>query len=309
MATFHATHSIQLSGWSLAGHRDNPLTSGTFSWTGWSPSHFNGNISDIGTAGALDRGSDFFASSGNTFTGYFVTIGGQNFGIFSVGSLRVIPYNAAQFDITTAFPNTASSTTSFSASLTTAANCFLGGTRIVTPMGAQPVETLRPGDLIVTSEGAAIPALWIWQQPITNIFGLGTDRAPIRIAAHALGPNCPERDLMVTADHALWIDGFLIHAGALVNGTTIWPVPMADMPASFSYWHIETEAHSLIMAESCPVESFVPYTARSAYEDHAAYLAQYGHDRIIAELPLPRIGAARLVPAAIRARLDIARAA
>lgn len=306
---FHATHSVQLLNWTLSGHRDTPLSSGTLSWSGWSPTPFSGTVTDNQTPNALDRNGDFFGAQGNTFTGYHVNIGGQNFGIFQVGSMRVIPYNPAQFDITSVFPNAASSTVAFSPTLTTAANCFLTGTRIATPTGPRPIETLTPGEPLLGAEGHTIALRWIWRQPVARIVGLDDDRAPVRITAHAFAQGCQDSDLMLSRDHAIWIDGFLVTAGALVNGTSIRHVPMSDMPAQFTYWHLETDDHSLILAENCPAESFVPYTARSAHDGHGAYLARYGQDRVIAEMRLPRIGAARLVPAALRARLGIGHAA
>jgi hypothetical protein len=38
--------------------------------------------------------------------------------------------------------------------------CFVTGTRIATPGGARPVETLAPGDLVMTRDHGAQPLLW-----------------------------------------------------------------------------------------------------------------------------------------------------
>lgn len=304
MANFTTTHHITLL--------NVTVFDGQLSWLNQTNAVRTATITDVGGDGILTRNVESYISDAR-FSGFYVSVGGQHFGIFNKGTVWVIPYNDNQLNLGSGVPIaseiTAGSTALYTNALHTAANCFLTGTQIATPFGGRPIETLQPGDLILTATGAAIPVLWVWHQQMPNITGVGEGRAPIRIAAHALGPGCPERDLMLTADHALWVDGFLIHAGALVNGRTIRPVSMTEMPASFGYWHIETEAHSLIMAENCPVESFLPYTARFTYDSHAAYLAQHGHDRIIRELPLARIGAARLVPAAIRARLGMTRAA
>ncbi|MCR9112400.1 MAG: hypothetical protein NXH84_03955 [Rhodobacteraceae bacterium] len=43
---------------------------------------------------------------------------------------------------------------------------------------------------------------------------------------------------------------------------------------------------------------------RSAFDNYAEYVALYGNDRTIPELPQIRISASRLVPPAIRARLN-----
>jgi hypothetical protein len=45
------------------------------------------------------------------------------------------------------------------------------------------------------------------------------------------------------------------------------------------------------------------------FDNYAEYVDLHGDDRTIPEMDLPRISAARLVPATLKARLDGARAA
>ena len=104
------------------------------------------------------------------------------------------------------------------------------------------------------------------------------------------------RDLIVTADHAMLLDGVLINAVALVNDVTIRLIPATQMPARYRYWHIETSAHEVLLAENCATESYVDYAMRRGFDNYDAYLARYGHDRPIPEMTLPRIGTARLLP-------------
>lgn len=304
MADFQATHYIMLTGVTE--------TPSQLSWTGQANNVNSAMVTDVGADGILTENSDSYIS-GSTYSGWYVTVDGENFGIFNTGPFWLIPYNHALTNLGLGVPIaseiTNGSTNQFDATLENAANCFLTGTRIATPSGARPIEALHPGDPVLTADGRATPVLWVWRQEITNVFGLGEARAPIRIAAHALGPGCPARDLVVTADHALFLDGFLINAGALVNGTTIAPVPLSRMPPRFTYWHLETEAHSVLLAENCPAESFIDYTPRTGFDNFADFVAHGGRERLIEEMPLPRISTARLLLPALRQRLGIDRVA
>src|SRR4028119_1687973 len=95
------------------------------------------------------------------------------------------------------------------------------GTLVTTPEGEAPVGSLRRGDLVLTADGRAARIVWMGRRTVSRRFADPLRVLPIRIAAGALGDGLPRRDLLVSADHALFLDGFLIHAGALVNGSTI----------------------------------------------------------------------------------------
>ena len=186
--------------------------------------------------------------------------------------------------------------------------CFAAGTLIATPLGERLVETLTIGDRVTTAGGAAVPVKWIGRQSVQKFFA-GERARPVRVAAGALGNGLPHSDLVLTADHALILDGLAINAGALVNGTTIARDPMHALPDRVTYYHVETEAHDVILANGAAAETYVDYIGRAAFDNHGEYRALYGEDRTITEMPLPRISAARLVPPAIRARLGLSSAA
>lgn len=187
--------------------------------------------------------------------------------------------------------------------------CFLPGTAIATPGGAVAVENLAIGDDILTADGRTIAVAWIGRQTISTRFGPTERRRPVRIAAGALGPDLPLRDLRLTADHALLLDGLLVNAGALVNGTSVTFEPLADFGDSLTLYHVETDLHDVILAEGTPAETFIDYVGRQAFDNHTEYVALYGEDRKLPEMAQPRVTSARLLPAALRARLGLDHAA
>jgi hypothetical protein len=180
--------------------------------------------------------------------------------------------------------------------------CFLAGTMIRTPEGEAPVETLRRGDLVLTADGAVKPVSWLGRQTISKRFADPLRSWPVRVKAGALGANVPARDLLLSPDHALLVEGVLIHAGALVNGTSIVRETIA--PDVFVYYHVELDDHSLILAENAPAETFIDNVDRLAFDNWEEHVALYPEGRSLEELPNPRAKACRQVPARIRAALD-----
>ncbi|KMW58760.1 hypothetical protein AIOL_003740 [Candidatus Rhodobacter oscarellae] len=115
----------------------------------------------------------------------------------------------------------------------------------------------------------------------------------------------PHSDLTVTADHGIVIDGYVINAAALVNGSSIDWIPAAALERSFAVYHIETEAHDVILANGAPAETFVDAATRSHFDNYQEYVDLYGADRLIPEINRPRISSRRLLPEAIKSRLGI----
>ncbi|MBS7542817.1 Hint domain-containing protein [Ancylobacter oerskovii] len=180
--------------------------------------------------------------------------------------------------------------------------CFLAGTGIATPAGTVAVECLSIGELVSTADGRAVPVKWIGRKSAAPLF-LAEERRPVRIGAGALGAGLPVRDLDVTGDHALLIDGLLVQAGALVNGTTIRRLSPDELGARFTVYHIETERHDLVLAEGVPAETFVDNVSRRRFDNHAEYEALYGAGSCVPERELPRVKSARQLPARLRERL------
>jgi hypothetical protein len=99
------------------------------------------------------------------------------------------------------------------------------------------------------------PIRWIGRRRI----GLTTHSqpavaAPIRIEREAFAANLPHRDLLVSPDHAIFVDGKLICARQLVNGMTI---RQEVSHKKVEYFHVELDQHAIILAEGLPAESYL----------------------------------------------------
>lgn len=152
--------------------------------------------------------------------------------------------------------------------------CLLRGTLVRTPDGDVPVETLAIGDPIITLDGAAKPLKWIGRHAYAPIVArLNPAIVPIRIAAGALGPAIPTIDLLVSAEHALYLDGALVPAKLLVNGTTICPAPEI---ARVEYFHLELDAPDVLWANGAPTETYVNHGNRRMFKNWTEYVDRYG---------------------------------
>jgi Hint domain len=146
--------------------------------------------------------------------------------------------------------------------MSTIAVCFLKGSRIWTPSGESKVEELRVNDLVVTSSGEAKPIQWIWGRRFGRQSGQewAEEIIPIRVKQSALGPNTPHRDLCLSRYHCLYLDGVLIPAVDLINGSTIARVDAAHL-REIEYFHIKLDRHSVIYAEGAACETLQAVTA------------------------------------------------
>ncbi|GLR67790.1 hypothetical protein GCM10010909_24710 [Acidocella aquatica] len=175
--------------------------------------------------------------------------------------------------------------------------CFTAGTGIRTPGGDVAVETLQAGDEVCLSDGGVARVTWLGVQSVSTRFGDPMRVLPVRVKAGALGEGVPGRDLLVSGEHALFVDGILAQAGALVNGVSV--VREHDVPEVFRYYHVELAAHALLVAENTPAESFVDNVDRGVFEN---WMGREAPVRIV-EMEYPRAKAARQVPRAMRERL------
>lgn len=84
--------------------------------------------------------------------------------------------------------------------------CFVEGTMILTPSGEIPVDALSVGDLVTTAAGEHVPIRWIGAREM--VFSAGrTKHRPIEIKAGALSEGRPTRNLAVSPQHCLQVNG------------------------------------------------------------------------------------------------------
>lgn len=175
--------------------------------------------------------------------------------------------------------------------------CFFAGTLIGTAEGPRPVEALQPGDLVRTADGGLRPVRWIGRNAVSRRFADPLRVLPIRIGAGALAEGVPRRDLLVSPSHAVLIDDLLVQANALVNGATI--VREHDVPMEFTYYHVELDTHSLLLAEDAPVESFLQDFNDMPFVNWEERVAQLN----VEQLDYPRVKSIRQLPRATVERL------
>ena len=143
-----------------------------------------------------------------------------------------------------------------------------------------------------------MPVRWLGTQTVDTRFADPIRALPICIGAGALGPDLPERDLFLSPSHGVLIDGLLVQAGALVNGTSIRRVARA--PVHIVYHHVELDAHALLLAEGVAAESYLELVQDLPFDNAADRPVLAGQPE---ELPYPRVRSHRQGPPALRDRL------
>ena len=144
--------------------------------------------------------------------------------------------------------------------------CFAAGTGIATPAGNVPVEDLTVGAEVLTHFAGPEPVRWIGRRSVDCArHPRPREVWPVRVAAGAFGPSRPVRDLLLSPNHGVYIDGALIPVRLLINGTSIEQLPMDQVV----YFHIELDEHDLLLAEGILAESYLDAGDRANFLDGA----------------------------------------
>jgi hypothetical protein len=141
--------------------------------------------------------------------------------------------------------------------------CFAAGTWIATPRGEVAVESLHPGDLVLTLDHGPQPLLWVGRRMTT--FGHGNHRhQPVRIAAGAMGHGLPHSDLMVSPQHRLLVkgpDGKRFATGGLAKAKGLCGkngIAQDTACTAVEYLQLLLPRHGIVLANGIPAETFLP---------------------------------------------------
>ena len=149
--------------------------------------------------------------------------------------------------------------------------CFAAGTMIKTDAKERTVESLAPGDLVLTLDNGLQPIRWIGRRSLdANELKENPNLRPIRIEAGALAEGVPNRDLVVSPQHRLFLRSkiaermfntteVLVHARHLLG---LEGVAVADDMDSVTYVHAMCEDHEIIQANGTLAETL--YTGTEA---------------------------------------------
>ena len=273
--------------------------SGTNSWLDMEGDTTGGGVIEIsnngtatifglnGTVEFLDATGSLQISNSGTFAG---TIEGFQFNLANQDTIElinteapdIVPYTGnfaggtltleanglvvARLDLLGDYTNTTFNARVASLNTFITLSCFAAGTRIQTEHGEVAVEALQPGQLGWAHSGdkrlGLHPIVWIVNRPVDCLRHPDPQSVlPVRIVAGAFGPGQPRRDLLLSPDHAVFVDDVLIPIHALINGTTIARVRMSEV----TYYHIELAEHAVLLAEGLPVESYLDAGDRSGF--------------------------------------------
>ncbi len=144
--------------------------------------------------------------------------------------------------------------------------CFTPGTRILTPMGEVAVENLSEGDQVVTRDNGLQTIRWAGRKHVSGRDLMARPQLrPILIKQGALGPNQPERDMMVSPSHRMLLVSeqaellfeereVLVAAKHLTHLDGVEQIDVVGV----DYIHFLCDNHEVVLADGAWSESFQP---------------------------------------------------
>ena len=190
--------------------------------------------------------------------------------------------------------------------------CLMGAVQVRTPSGTSLVSELSKGDEILTPDGVrTVKFVGSTTRHLPALRASG--KMPICIEAGALGELGPSEPIHCTPSHAFLVNGSLVEAQALVNGTSIRQLDDWET-FTITYYSIELDDHALIWANNLLTETyFANYRhngfSREDWDNYSDYVSLCGTGTLMRELELPRIPFSRQLPAETRLLLQLNEAA
>ncbi len=182
------------------------------------------------------------------------------------------PYNPPRYTVISGAsdggPPTVAAGDTFGATGTpTIPPCFVTGSRILTTRGEVAVEELAVGDVAIAASGAERAIVWIGHRTVSP--GRRAELQPVCVAAGAFADGLPNADLWLSPGHSVFADGVLIPVSFLINGVTI---TQHSVP-SVTYWHVELDAHDIVVSQGLPSESYLDTGNRLSFANGGAAVA------------------------------------
>ncbi|MGC9420610.1 MAG: Hint domain-containing protein [Rhodovulum sp.] len=142
--------------------------------------------------------------------------------------------------------------------------CFAAGTRVATPAGPRAVETLRPGDAVLTLDGGVEPVLWAGETRVGAAAAMADRRLrAIEIGPGALAASLPECPLRVSRQHRVLIRSPIAarmfgSAEVLIAAAQLEGLPgirEAPVLGETVFVHLLLPDHAILLAEGVGAES------------------------------------------------------
>jgi len=151
--------------------------------------------------------------------------------------------------------------------------CFTRGTLIQTDAGLRPIESLKPGDLVMTRDNGLKPIQWLGMTRLDpERLAAEPKLRPVRIPAGVLGKDAngaalPTRDLLVSPQHRVLVRSKIAQrmtgsVEVLVPAIRLTDLPGVEQVGSSApservveYYHMLFDQHEIVYSEGAETES------------------------------------------------------
>jgi hypothetical protein len=151
--------------------------------------------------------------------------------------------------------------------------CFAAGTGIATTRGLVPVEAIHRGDRVCTVlDGDTAEVIWVGHRKVDCARHPNPTKVwPVRVTAHAFGRGMPDTDLVLSPDHAVYVDRVLIPIRLLVNDQTV----RQELTDRAAYHSVELAQHDVLLANGMPAEASLNSEDRARFSNGGGVIALY----------------------------------